>query len=108
MMLSRNTARIGLGAATEIIIACGVVVLTRNAEVVTRTHVVAYFDNSNGIYTGDRVSILGVPVGRIEKIEPGPTRVKISFWYDGQYTVPAQADAVILAPSLVTARLIQL
>ena len=43
-----------------------------------------YFENSNGIFVGDDVRILGVPVGKIDKIEPQPERVKISFWYDEQ------------------------
>ena len=61
-----------------------------------RTTVVAYFDNSNGIFAGDEVRILGVPVGKIDKIEPEPDRVKITFWYDGKYKVPADAKAVDL------------
>ena len=44
-----------------------------------RTHVVAYFDNSNGIFAGDDVVILGVTVGQIDKIEPQPQRAKITF-----------------------------
>ena len=73
-----------------------------------RTTVVAYFANSNGIFVGDEVRILGVAVGKIDKIEPQPERVKITFWFDGKYQVPADAKAVILSPSLVTARAIQL
>ena len=52
--------------------------------------------------------ILGVPVGKIEKIEPQPNRVKITFWIDNKYKVPADANAAILSPSLVTPRAIQL
>ena len=70
--------------------------------------VVAYFDNSNGIFAGDEVRILGVPVGKIDKIEPQPQHVKITFWFDNKYKVPADAKAVILSPSLVTSRAIQL
>ncbi|MDQ2636294.1 MAG: MCE family protein, partial [Actinomycetota bacterium] len=44
----------------------------------------------------------------IEKIEPEPDRVKISFWYESKYRVPADAKAVILSPTLITARAIQL
>lgn len=73
-----------------------------------RTHVVAYFDNSNGIFPGDDVRIRGVNVGKIDKIEPEPTRVKISFWLDSEYAVPADAKAVIVSPTLVTARAVQL
>ena len=73
-----------------------------------RVNVTAYFDNSNMVFVGDDVRILGVPVGRIEKIEPEPQRAKITFWYDGKYKVPADAKAAILSPALVTGRSIQL
>lgn len=73
-----------------------------------RTNVVGYFDNANGIFVGDDVVILGVSVGKIEKIEPQPDRVKVSFWYDAKYKVPADAKAVVLSPSLVTVRALQL
>jgi phospholipid/cholesterol/gamma-HCH transport system substrate-binding protein len=49
-----------------------------------------------------------VPVGRIESIEPQPDQVKISFWYDSKYRVPADVKAAILSPTVVTARAIQL
>ncbi|ACC42461.1 MCE-family protein Mce3D_1 [Mycobacterium marinum M] len=90
------------------LLAAGVVVLLRTTEVVNRTNVVAYFENSNGVFTGDEVRILGVPVGKITSIEPQPESVKVSFWYDSKYKVPADAKAAILSPTLVTSRAIQL
>ncbi|RZT26005.1 phospholipid/cholesterol/gamma-HCH transport system substrate-binding protein [Mycobacterium sp. BK558] len=95
-------------AALVVILAGGVVVLLRNTDRVNRTHVTAYFENTNGIYAGDYVSIVGVPVGRIESIEPQPESVKVTFWYDSKYKVPADVKAAILSPTLVTARNIQL
>ncbi len=91
-----------------VLLVAGVVVLLRTSDTINRMNVVAYFDNSNGIYVGDDVRILGVPVGKIDKIEPQPERVKITFWYDSKYKVPADANAAILSPTLVTARAIQL
>lgn len=92
-----------------LILVAGVAVVLRPLwGVANRTHMVAYFDNSNGIFVGDEVRILGVPVGEIDSIEPQPQRAKISFWIDGTLKVPADAKAVILAPRLVTARAIQL
>jgi phospholipid/cholesterol/gamma-HCH transport system substrate-binding protein len=73
----------------------------------TNTYV-AYFANTNGIYTGDEVRILGVAVGTVEKIQPQPDAAKVTFTVDSQYPVPADARAAILSPSLVTARAIQL
>ncbi|ORB00247.1 mammalian cell entry protein [Mycobacterium mantenii] len=86
----------------------GIVMVVRLANGVGRTNVVGYFANSTGIYNGDDVVILGVPVGKVEKIEAEPDRVKITFWYKDKYKVPADAKAVILSPSLVTPRSIQL
>lgn len=91
-----------------LLLAAGVFVLTRASETINRTNVVAYFDNTNGIYVGDDVMIRGVPVGRIAAIEPQPDRVKVSFWYDSTYKVPAEVNAAILSPMLVTSRAIQL
>jgi phospholipid/cholesterol/gamma-HCH transport system substrate-binding protein len=101
-------AKIGLAAMLALTLVGGVVVAARWAGRVDRTHIVAYFDNSNGLFRGDEVRILGVPVGGIDAIEPEPNRVKISFWVDSSVKVPAEARAAILSPQLVTARAIQL
>ncbi len=103
-----RAAKAFLAIALAVILAGGIVVLLRTSDRINRTHVVAYFDNANGIYPGDDVRIVGVSVGRIESIEPQPEQVKISFWYDGKYRVPGDANAAILSPTLVTARAIQL
>ena len=86
----------------------GIVVMMRAMDRVARTWVVAYFENSNGLFAGDDVRILGVPVGQVDKIEPQPQRAKITFWIDSAFEVPEDAKAVILSPQLVTGRAIQL
>jgi phospholipid/cholesterol/gamma-HCH transport system substrate-binding protein len=106
--VSIRSRRLGLAAVLVVALIAGFVVILRDGAGVGRTHLVAYFDNSNGIFVGDEVRIVGVPVGEIDKIEPQPLQVKISFWLDDQYKVPADAKAVILSPSLVTSRAIQL
>jgi phospholipid/cholesterol/gamma-HCH transport system substrate-binding protein len=103
-----RNARGLVAVALTLLLVAGVVVLLRADETLNRTNVVAYFENSNGIYVGDDVRILGVNVGRIQSIEPQPERVKISFWYDSKYKVPADAVAAVLSPTLVTSRAIQL
>lgn len=97
-----------VAVALAVVLVGGIVVVARAAGDIGRTKVVGYFDNSNGIYVGDHVVIRGVPVGKIEKIEPEPDRVKITFWYESKYKVPADVKAVILSPTLITARSIQL
>ena len=105
--LSSRAGKVSLAAVLVVLIVVGIAVVSR-ATGVGRSTVVGYFTNSNGIYTGDDVVILGVPIGTVEKIEPQPLRTKITFSIDDEYKVPADAKAVILSPALVTARAIQL
>ncbi|MUL74526.1 MCE family protein [Mycolicibacterium sp. CBMA 226] len=106
-MRSRHL-RVGLSLTLVLLLVGGGIFTFRHFETTDRTHIVAYFDNSNGLFVGDEVRILGVPVGAIDTIEPQAKRVKVAFWIDRQYKVPADAKAVIVSPQLVTARAIQL
>jgi phospholipid/cholesterol/gamma-HCH transport system substrate-binding protein len=74
----------------------------------TNNTVVAYFPAANALYNGDRVEIMGVKVGAIDKIEPAGDKMKVTFHYSNKYKVPADAQAVILNPTLVASRLLQL
>ncbi|MGO9186696.1 virulence factor Mce family protein [Mycobacterium sp.] len=70
--------------------------------------VVAFFPEANALYSGDRVQIMGIPVGSVDKIEPAGDKMKVTFHYANKYKVPADASAVILSPTLVASRSIQL
>ena len=70
--------------------------------------VVAYFPAANALYPGDKVQIMGLRVGTIDKIEPAGDKMKVTFHYENKYKVPANASAVILNPTLVASRAIQL
>ncbi|MEM6110747.1 virulence factor Mce family protein [Mycobacterium sp. 050272] len=107
-MINNRRVKAALTAVIVALIVGGGYVVVQSIRASHRTHVVAYFDNSNGIFPGDDVRIRGVNVGKIDKIEPEPTRVKISFWLDSAYAVPADVKAVIVSPTLVTARAVQL
>ncbi|OBI45974.1 mammalian cell entry protein [Mycobacterium kyorinense] len=74
----------------------------------TNNTVVAYFPEANALYSGDKVQIMGVRVGAIDKIEPAGDKMKVTFHYNNKYKVPANASAVILNPTLVASRSIQL
>jgi phospholipid/cholesterol/gamma-HCH transport system substrate-binding protein len=106
-MKSRN-ARAGLAIVLVASLMGGTYLVVNSTREIARTHLVAFFQNSSGLFAGDDVRIRGVRVGSIDAIEPQPTRVKITFWVDDTYKVPADAKAVILSPTLVTARAIQL
>ncbi|AQA02500.1 mammalian cell entry protein [Mycobacterium sp. MS1601] len=73
------------------------------------THkVVALFSSAVGLYPGDDVRVVGVPVGTIDSIEPTASDVKITMSVDDGVQIPADARAIIVAPNLVSSRFIQL
>jgi phospholipid/cholesterol/gamma-HCH transport system substrate-binding protein len=77
-------------------------------EKLTNNTVVAYFPAANALYSGDKVQIMGIAVGAIDKIQPTGDKMKVTFHYSNKYKVPANASAVILNPTLVASRSIQL
>ncbi|MGO9383288.1 MAG: virulence factor Mce family protein [Mycobacterium sp.] len=74
----------------------------------TTNTVVAYFPETLALYPGDRVQIMGVRVGSVDKIEPAGDEMRVTFHYANKYKVPVDATASILNPSLVASRNIQL
>ena len=101
---------------TSVIIGTLVVILALVAAIVgwnlykklTTNTVVAYFTDTLALYPGDKVQIMGVKVGSIDKIEPAGDKMKVTFHYENKFKVPANATASILNPSLVASRNIQL
>src|SRR6201997_1227885 len=83
----------------------GVYVLSSQAN--NRT-IVGYFTSAVGLYPGDQVRVLGVPVGSIDTIEPRPSDVKITMSVSKDVKIPKDAKAVVISPNLVSARFIQL
>jgi phospholipid/cholesterol/gamma-HCH transport system substrate-binding protein len=70
--------------------------------------IVGYFTSAVGLYPGDDVRVVGVPVGTIDSIEPRARDVKVTMTVEGGVKVPADAKALIIAPNLVSARFVQL
>jgi len=107
--VTRRTARLTTGISLLVILVLGVVALvTPLAGRGNRNTFVAYFANTNGLYAGDEIRILGVAVGTVEAIEPLRDAAKVTFSVERRYPVPADVKAAVLSPSLVTARAIQL
>jgi phospholipid/cholesterol/gamma-HCH transport system substrate-binding protein len=103
-----SRARIALAVALVLVLMAGLVVVIRSTYDVGKSYGTAYFENTNGLFPGDEIRILGIAVGYIETITPEPARSKVTFWYEDKYKVPEDAKAVILSPSLVTSRAVQL
>lgn len=62
----------------------------------------------NGVFAGSKVTVLGVPVGRVEKLEPRGDYVHVSMTVDGGVTLPADVSAFVLNPSVISERHLEL
>ena len=87
-----------------LVVTAGVSLLTGTGD---RT-LVAHFPRTVSIYEGSDVRILGVPVGKVDSVTPNGTDVKVSMHYADDVQVPAGVKAVIVAPSVVGDRYVQL
>lgn len=68
----------------------------------------ARFDRTVGLYEQSDVRILGVKVGQVTAVEPEGDSVRVEMEYDGKYDLPADAKAVVVAPSIVSDRYVQI
>ncbi|MER8184630.1 MCE family protein [Kitasatospora sp. NPDC094015] len=72
------------------------------------THLTAYFDHAVGIYAGSDLRVLGVKVGTVDGVHPQGRQVRVELTLDHGINVPADASAVVVAPSVVADRYVQL
>lgn len=93
--------------AVILILLAGGIVWMLSSGSDTKT-VTAYFPRAVSVYEGSDVRVLGVAVGQVEEVEPEGTRVKVTMTYDDEVKVPMDAQAVIISPSVVGDRYIQL
>ena len=71
-------------------------------------HITAYFTRTIGLYKGNDVRMLGVRVGKINSIKVKGAVVEVKMTVDGKYKVPADVGAVVVPPSVVSDRYVQL
>jgi phospholipid/cholesterol/gamma-HCH transport system substrate-binding protein len=71
-------------------------------------HLTAYFTRTIGLYQGNDVRVLGVAIGKIDKLTVQGTKVRVDISYDGKYKLPQDVKAVLVPPSVVSDRFIQL
>jgi phospholipid/cholesterol/gamma-HCH transport system substrate-binding protein len=68
----------------------------------------AHFPRTISLYEGSPVKVLGVQVGAVDKVTPTGTDVVVEMHYDSGIKIPADAQAVIVSPSIVGDRYVQL
>lgn len=105
LSLSRFTR--GAAAVLGVALIVGVVVavaLTRGGSY----RITADFAEAPGLYVGNKVSILGVPVGRVTSIDAQGKGVTLELEIDEKYRLPDDAAAFLMAPNAVNDRYIEL
>lgn len=70
--------------------------------------VVADFAYVNGIFEGSKVSVLGVPVGTVESVEPSGTFVRVVMSVPEDLRLPADVQSFVMNPSVISDRSIEL
>ena len=70
--------------------------------------VTAQFDSASGLYEGNVVAVLGMPVGTITKITPRGGYVEVEFTVDRDVKLPVDVQAVTVSTSILTDRQIEL
>jgi phospholipid/cholesterol/gamma-HCH transport system substrate-binding protein len=95
----------GLLAVIAVLVAGGLYLV---AEAPGRM-VTAYFASAEGVFEDNSVRVLGVEVGRIREVVPEGTRVRVEMTIDDpDLMLPADVNAVVISPSVVTGRYVQL
>lgn len=72
------------------------------------TRFTAEFDAAVGLYPGSDVQVLGVPVGVVKAVQPRGDGVVVTIELDDGQQVAANTGAVVVAPTLVSDRYVQL
>ncbi|WP_433572949.1 MCE family protein [Streptomyces sp. CA-251247] len=98
---------VGITAGLAVIAVAGVsgAMALKEAE---STRVTAYFSRATGVYEGSDLRVLGVKVGTVDTVKPVGDQVRVTLLLDRDVEVPANAHAVVVAPSVVADRYIQL
>jgi phospholipid/cholesterol/gamma-HCH transport system substrate-binding protein len=107
-MSRQLTVRIAQAIAIVLVIGLAVVglhTLTKGSRQKTAT---AYFPEAVHVYAGSDVDVLGVRIGSVTSVTPVGQQVKVVISYDAARRIPMGASAIILDPTLVADRVVQL
>ncbi|MGE2733759.1 MCE family protein [Mycolicibacterium vaccae] len=103
---SRIIAFVIVGVVLAVVAAA--VVVKFAADRLNTITVTAQFDSAAGLYEGNTVAVLGMPVGKVTKITPKGGYVEVDFTLDKDVKVPADVQAATISNSILTDRQIEL
>ena len=96
---------LAFGCVAALLLTAGLWLVLRDSG---GTKLSAYFGKTVGLYAGSSVRVLGVPVGQVTDVTPAGDAVRVDMRVDGDVPIPAAVGAVVVAPSLVSDRYVQL
>jgi phospholipid/cholesterol/gamma-HCH transport system substrate-binding protein len=97
--------RVATAAALSLVVALTFFVVRREPE---QRRAVLTFASAVGVHEGSDVRVMGVKVGEVTRVEPRGTAVVVEVAYRTDIPIPAEARAVIVPPSVVADRYVQL
>lgn len=71
-------------------------------------HITALFTSAVGVYPDSDVRVQGVKVGAVHAVRPSGKNVRVDLTVRDDVTLPANASAMVVTPSLVADRYVQL
>ena len=103
--LPRVTPRAAAVAVAVILLTATFFLVREPQETKTLT---AHFPRAVSVYKGTDVRVLGVNVGRVTAVIPEGNSVRVEIEYDADVEIPTDAKAVVVTPTLVADRFVQL
>lgn len=105
--MSRQLKVIGIALAAAVALVAG------GAIAIPRLHhrqmtVTAQFEDAVGLYVGNAVSVLGMPVGKVTSIVSKDSYVDVELAIDRDVDIPADVQAVTVSNSILTDRVVEL
>jgi phospholipid/cholesterol/gamma-HCH transport system substrate-binding protein len=107
--MSRLSLRIRLAVAgvVAILVVVGIVFALTSRGEPTIT-ISARFATAPGLFVGNQVKILGMRVGSVTSVTPGPTYVTVEMTVPSSTKIPSDVQAFIMAPNIINDRFVQL
>lgn len=104
-LLRRRPRTLAAAVAVTLVAAMAVAVLRPGTP---QRDLTADFTRAVGIHVGSDVRVLGVRIGQVTAVLPRGETVRVHMRYDARYDIPHDVQAIIVPPSLVSDRYVQL
>lgn len=87
------------------LVAAGLFLVMRPASSIS---VRADFAQADGMFVGSNVAILGVEIGKVERLEPMGDHIRVTMSLPAYTKIPANAEAWVMSPNVVSDQYIEL